>query len=52
MDNSNILKGLEEIISKEKIKQNEPMKEHTSLKIGGPADFFVKVNTVRTTKYH
>lgn len=50
MDNSNILKGLEEIISKEKIKQNEPMKEHTSLKIGGPADFFIKVNCIEELK--
>ena len=50
MDNSNILKGLEKIISKEKIKQNEPMKEHTSLKIGGPADFFIKVNCIEELK--
>lgn len=46
LDNNEILNNLEEIISKEKIKQNEPMKEHTSLKIGGPADFFIKVNCV------
>lgn len=46
MDNKEILNNLEKIISKEKIKQNEPMREHTSLKIGGPAEFFVKVNSV------
>ena len=46
LDNKEILNNLEKIISKEKIKQNEPMKEHTSLKIGGPAEFFVKVNSV------
>lgn len=50
MDNSNILKGLEEIISKEKIKEKEPMKNHTSLKIGGPADFFIKVNCIEELK--
>ena len=50
MDNNNILKDLEKIISKEKIKQNEPMKEHTSLKIGGPADFFIKVNCIEELK--
>ena len=50
MDNNNILKGLEKIISKEKIKQNEPMKEHTSLKIGGTADFFIKVNCIEELK--
>ena len=46
MENTEILNNLEKIISKEKIKQNEPMKEHTSFKIGGPAEFFVKVNSV------
>lgn len=50
MDNKEILSKLERIISKEKIKQNEPMKEHTSFKIGGPADFFVKVNSVEELK--
>ncbi|MFH1565865.1 MAG: FAD-binding protein, partial [bacterium] len=28
------------------IKQNEPMKAHTSLRVGGPADFFVVSNTL------
>lgn len=50
MDNKEILSNLEKIISKEKIKQNEPMKEHTSLKIGGPAEFFIKVNSVEELK--
>lgn len=50
MDNKEILNGLEKIISKEKIKQNEPMKEHTSLKVGGPAEFFVNINSVEELK--
>ena len=50
MDNKEILNNLEKIIAKEKIKQNEPMKEHTSLKIGGPAEFFVQVNSVEELK--
>lgn len=50
MDNKVILNNLEKIISKEKIKQNEPMKNHTSFKIGGPAEFFVKVNSVEELK--
>lgn len=50
MDNKEILNNLEKIISKEKINQNEPMKEHTSLKIGGPAEFFIKVNSVEELK--
>ena len=50
MDSKEIINGLEKIISKEKIKPNEPMKEHTSLKIGGPAEFFVKVSSVEELK--
>lgn len=50
MDNKEILNNLEKIISKEKIKQNESMKNHTSFKIGGPAEFFVKVNSVEELK--
>lgn len=50
MENKQILENLEKIISKEKIKINEPMKEHTSFKIGGPADFFVKISTIDELK--
>lgn len=46
MDNKEILNSLEKIIAKEKIKQNEPMKKHTTIKIGGPAEFFIKVDTI------
>lgn len=50
MDNQEIISSLEKIVSKDKIKQNELMKEHTSLKIGGPAEFFVKVSSVEELK--
>ena len=50
LENKEILEKLEKIVSKEKIKEKEPLKNHTSLKIGGPADFFVKVNTVGELK--
>lgn len=50
MDNKVILEKLEKIISKEKIRQNEPMKEHTSLKIGGPAEIFIKINSIDELK--
>ena len=50
LDNKEILNNLEKIISKDKIKQNEPMKEHTSLKIGGPAEIFVRVSSVEELK--
>lgn len=46
MDNKEILNNLERIISKEEIKQNEPMKNHTSFKIGGPAEFYIKIKSV------
>lgn len=46
MKKENIAKCLEEIISKERIKINEPMNKHTSFKIGGNAEFFVKVDSL------
>ena len=46
MENKQILENLEQIISKERIKQNEPMKNHTSFKIGGPAEFYIKITSV------
>ena len=47
MENKQILENLEKIISKERIKQNEPMKNHTSLKIGGPAEFYIKITSIK-----
>jgi len=39
-------KSLEDIISKDKIKYNEPMSKHTTMKVGGPADIMVFPDTV------
>lgn len=50
MENKEILENLEEVISKDRIKQNEPMKNHTTFKIGGPADFLIKINTIEELK--
>lgn len=50
MENSEILSNLKKCISEEKIKKNEPMKKHTSFKIGGPAEFFVKINNLDELK--
>lgn len=50
MDNIELLSKLKEIIPEEKIKQNEPMKNHTSFKIGGEAEFFVKISTTEELK--
>ena len=50
MKNKEILENLKSIVSEERIKQNEPMKNHTSFKIGGPAELFVKVNSIEELK--
>lgn len=47
MDNKAILRNLEAIIPKELIFKDEPMKNHTSFKIGGPADFLVTPRDAR-----
>ena len=38
---NNTIKKLEAIMATENIKENEPMKNHTSFKVGGPADLFL-----------
>ena len=40
------LNELYSIISKEKVFINEPMSKHTSIKIGGPAEVFIKTTTI------
>lgn len=39
------------ILSKEQIYLNEPMSKHTSFKIGGPADIFVKPKNIDELKF-
>lgn len=50
MENKEILKRLRVIFPDERIKENELMKNHTSFKIGGPADFFIKVRCLEELK--
>ncbi|MBI4858231.1 MAG: UDP-N-acetylmuramate dehydrogenase [Acetobacterium woodii] len=38
---NNTIKNLKAIMASENIKENEPMKNHTSFKVGGPADLFL-----------
>lgn len=45
-----ILEEIPKIVSKDKIFTNEPMSKHTSFKIGGPAEIFVKINNVEELK--
>lgn len=46
-----IYKELAKHIPQERILKSEPMSKHTSFKIGGPADIFVKVNNLEELKY-
>lgn len=48
---ANVYNDLLTKINKEQIYLNEPMKKHTTFKIGGPADIFVKVKTIQELKY-
>jgi UDP-N-acetylmuramate dehydrogenase len=43
-------KELQEIVNKKNILKNEPMSKHTSFKIGGKADYFIKVKTIDELK--
>lgn len=43
-------KQLQEIVKRNNIFKNEPMSKHTSLKIGGNADYFIKVKSVDELK--
>lgn len=50
MNNKEIYEQLKNIIPKDNIKQNEPMSKHTTFKIGGPADFYIKVYNIDELK--
>ena len=47
MNQKEIEKVLKEKLPSANIKLNEPMKLHTSFKIGGPADFFITANNIQ-----
>lgn len=38
--------NLEQIVSKENIRYNEPMCKHTTFKTGGNADYFIKADSI------
>ena len=44
------IKEIEKIVSKEKIYENELMSNYTSFKIGGPAEYLIKVQTPEELK--
>ena len=45
-----VYKEMLKVLSKEQIYLNEPMSKHTSFKIGGPADIFVKPKNIDELK--
>ena len=47
----NIYNELSKRIDKKRIYLNEPMSKHTSFKIGGPADIYVRANNLEELKY-
>ncbi len=48
--NLNIYNQLIQIIDKERVLFDEPMKKHTTFRVGGNADFFVKPSTAEEVK--
>lgn len=46
-----IVNNLKKYICENNILLNEPMSKHTSFKVGGPADIFVKVNNIDALRY-
>ena len=48
--NSNFYNELIDIIDKARVYLDEPMKKHTTFRVGGPADYFVTPNTVEEVK--
>lgn len=45
-----IEKSLQEFLNKTDILKNEPMSKHTSFKIGGNAEYFIKVKSIQNLK--
>ena len=43
-------KVLQDVINKKNIYKNEPMSKHTSFKIGGIADYFIKITSIEELK--
>ena len=47
--NNNFIETLYQVINKEKVWLNEPMKKHTTFRVGGPADYFVVPESAEET---
>ena len=42
-----IFEKLVGVAGEKSVLQNEPMKNHTSFKIGGPAEFYIKITSIK-----
>ena len=51
MENQEITKHLQEKMPSLEIKQNEDMSKHTSFKVGGKADIWIKIKTLEELTY-
>lgn len=51
LDNIKICEKLENRMKNSEIKTNEDMSKHTSFKVGGKADIFIKINDIQDLKY-
>lgn len=40
------LQALEEVLGKNRVRRNEPMSLHTTFKLGGPAEYYIAVETI------
>ena len=47
MENTKIVENLKKYIPENDVLINEPMSKHTSIKIGGPADVYVKLKSIK-----
>lgn len=46
-----VYKNIIEKIDKNRVYINEPMSKHTTFKVGGKADLFIKIETLEELKY-
>ena len=51
MDMQKIYEELHENMPQAEIKKDEPMSKHTSFRVGGPADIWIKINNIEELKY-
>lgn len=48
--NQNVIEKFNNLLGEEKVKADEPMKRHTTFRIGGPADYFLMPSSLKEVK--